>query len=248
MTFRGLPLKLSEKMANSAKASLLHYVQVPHVRAQEDQALLAKYPAKELVNSFVLLDRPLGVGEWLKLPTTDLDFRIRTLGESSNIAARKGVSAPILLLEKGDYEKGDVENKIVVLYGAFQETRVAPQTPAHEIVARCLKVVLTAALECLEHGAQALICVLPEGLRLELFKRTDEIASLSDFCYGVTDYDHAIHLRDHVAKVIFFHPLVLRCFLCNIIRGFRFVFLQYILPPPPRYISAGLSYVTTFRI
>ena len=77
MTFRGLPLRCSEKMANSARASLMHYVQVPHVRMQDDQALLpaAKYPAKELVNSFVLIDRPLSEGEWLKLPTTDIDFR-----------------------------------------------------------------------------------------------------------------------------------------------------------------------------
>ena len=36
------------------------------------------------------------------------------------------------LLEKNDYERKDVQEKIVILYGAFQDVRVAPQNNAQD--------------------------------------------------------------------------------------------------------------------
>jgi len=155
---------------------------------------------EEVQDSVILMDRSLWEGEWLKLATTDYDFKVQMSSSGAGIAARGGRSRTdhIMLSADGKWDaETDFDEKICVFELSLRTTKTTP--------AELTEVILEIAMECQQGRGLACLCVLPK--RVDVF---DVVAvpgtaageSLRSFTFGVMSYEHGVALKKHITRLV----------------------------------------------
>jgi alpha-tubulin suppressor-like RCC1 family protein len=155
---------------------------------------VARHPIQEIQDSIVLMDRGLWEGEWLKLATTDFDFRISMSPAGAPLSAKAGLSAPLMFATEGKFDPDtDCADKVCVVELVPKQGMSAPQDLA--------PLILDLARKCQKGRGVAFLAILP--------KRTDPFlveepsaTSLTSFPFGVIGYDHGSQLKKHAQRLM----------------------------------------------
>lgn len=193
----------SQLSLNAFRSAHLTQVGLPY-RAEKDEVLLPKnqYSPELVQSSILLMDRSLHEGEWLKLESTDFDFRVFTCSKGLQLG-RAGLTSSIMMPVEGAWEKDDLRDRLCVL-------EVAARSDARDLATVGMEA-MKLVMEAMENKAAACVVALPPGvdeikdtaaLDLHDFVSKDQEEALSDFYYGTTSASHGLELKRHLQAMI----------------------------------------------
>merc|ERR1740121_1871171 len=186
---------------NAFASAPLMQVILPY-RYDPDQPLLnpAHYSVQDVRQSVVLMDRTLWEGEWLKLETTDFDFKVQMSTAGAAVPVRTGASAQLMFGEVGKWEAStDCIDKICVFEcPPHLSSKIDPGEVSKSIVEHALK--------CQQASGFACLFILPKNM--ELFEVQPQVSppeqqlALSEIPFGVMSHEHGMALKKHVTRLV----------------------------------------------
>jgi hypothetical protein len=132
--------------------------------------------------------------QWLKLATTDFDFRVTMSHSGGSLPKRDVLSAPLMFATEGKFDPdADCAEKICVVELTPPHGTTAPEELAPAI--------LDLALRCQKGRGIALLAVLPKTT--DPFLVEDPASgSLSAFPFGVLSHEHGTALKKHALRLV----------------------------------------------
>mmetsp|Transcript_16041 Transcript_16041/g.37833 ORF Transcript_16041/g.37833 Transcript_16041/m.37833 type:complete len:999 (-) Transcript_16041:9-3005(-) len=191
------PPDTSLKLKAYASAPLL-YMSLP-LRYDSDRPLgnMDGLSMDEVSRSVVLIDRGLWEGQWLKLNTTDFDFKVKLSSHGAQITPKTALIDHIMMPLEGKWDYAlDCSGKICVF-----ELSPRCEEPAPE---KLTPIILEMAAACVKARAVACLCVLPKNAQLfdVPAPQNGASANLNGLPYGVMSYDHGIGLKKHLQRLV----------------------------------------------
>jgi len=168
-----------------------------------DHAIFQKHSPADVQNSIVLMARSLCQGDWLKLSTSEVDFRVRM---SSAAAPLEAVRAPIILLSE-KWEVADCTAKICVfelsrsLAQATQILQIAGAnlTNSTQFQDKLQETILQIATQCQQGSGRACLCILPQEVsEFDIIVPEHLRSVLSAMPLGVIDNKSGKELSKHL--------------------------------------------------
>mmetsp|Transcript_11313 Transcript_11313/g.34971 ORF Transcript_11313/g.34971 Transcript_11313/m.34971 type:complete len:940 (+) Transcript_11313:1-2820(+) len=148
-------------------------------------------------DAILLADRGLWEGQWLKLSSTDFDFRVSMSPSGAQLSARAGLPGPLLYASEGKWEAAtDCRQRVCVFEELLHSTGTSPEelTPA----------ILELARRCQEGQGLACLCILPKKAELFTVQAPPDRTwtCLRSLAFGVMSYEHGMALKKHVARLV----------------------------------------------
>eukprot|EP00450_Noctiluca_scintillans_P038759 CAMPEP_0194477338 /NCGR_PEP_ID=MMETSP0253-20130528/1102_1 /TAXON_ID=2966 /ORGANISM="Noctiluca scintillans" /LENGTH=985 /DNA_ID=CAMNT_0039316301 /DNA_START=74 /DNA_END=3031 /DNA_ORIENTATION=+ len=156
-----------------------------------------KFPLDAVQQSVVLMDHGLWEGEWLKLATTDYDFKVNMSTSGAPLRGRLGITSHIMFPLDGKFEvDGDCVNKICVFELSSRTDKITP--------AELTPVILELVLGCQEGQGLACICILPKRVdSFDVVATPESVARVvSSFPFGVMSNEHGSALKKHISCLV----------------------------------------------
>jgi len=150
-------------------------------------------PQQRVQESIVLMSRSLWEGEWLKLSTSEFDFKVKMSSTALPLAASQKVSGSIVHLAVG-FDEEDCTDKICV----FELQPSLAQATAAELQ----QAVVDIAAQCRKASGKACICILPKQVAEFDVSVPQHLKSwLSSLPIGVMSNKHGHQLAKDLACV-----------------------------------------------
>eukprot|EP00927_Polykrikos_kofoidii_P039042 TRINITY_DN33485_c0_g1_i1.p1 TRINITY_DN33485_c0_g1~~TRINITY_DN33485_c0_g1_i1.p1 ORF type:complete len:992 (-),score=137.00 TRINITY_DN33485_c0_g1_i1:153-3128(-) len=157
----------------------------------------------DIQESVVLIDRGVWEGEWLKLATTDFDFRIVTAAGAGSIPAKTDINGQLALCMEGKWEVDTDLEDLICVFEVVVAVDPLPNCDQKAVQEELSPTISQLARECQTGGGLACLCILPNNVEPFSLQVPEELqADVKSLPIGVMSYQHGLTLKAHVMRLI----------------------------------------------